>query len=137
MANVRFEDNSVQVLNAFNKAVHAFLEESVGELEAQTKRNTRVDSQQTKNSFTHKVDLAKAEAYVGSSLENAIWEEFGTGEYALKGNGRKGGWKYQDAKGVWHFTMGKTPSRAMEKAKTTCEPAIVKAAQDKFKGLDG
>ena len=25
-------------------------------------------------------------------MENAIWEEFGTGEYALNGDGRKGKW---------------------------------------------
>jgi hypothetical protein len=27
---------------------------------------------------------------------NAVYEEFGTGEYAFNGNGRKGGWFYVD-----------------------------------------
>ena len=136
MAEVKFVDNSVEVIGAINNAVGAFLEEAAGELEAQVKRNSRVDTYQLKSSWTHKVDEAKAEAIVGSPLENAIWEEFGTGEYALKGNGRKGGWKYQDMKGKWHFTYGKTPNRALHKAKTSCEPGIISAAKDKFGSLD-
>ena len=36
-------------------------------------------------------DLADITA-AGSPLENAIWNEFGTGEFALEGKGRKGGW---------------------------------------------
>ena len=136
MASVKFEDNSVQVLNAFNRAVYAFLEEAAGELESEAKRNTRVNSEQTKNSWKHKINRASAEAYVGSRKQNAIWEEFGTGEYALKGDGRKGGWKYKDKKGVWHFTYGKTPNRALHKAKITCEPKIIRAAEDKFGSLD-
>lgn len=136
MASVKFVDNSVEVKGAIESAVGAFLEEAAGELEAQVKRNSRVDTYQLKSSWTHKVDEAKAEAVVGSPLENAIWEEFGTGEYALQGNGRKGGWKYQDMKGVWHFTMGKTPNRALHNAKVTCEPKIVTAAKNKFGSLD-
>lgn len=135
MASVKFEDNSLEVIGAINKAVGAFLEEAAGELESQVKRNSRVDTYQLKSSWTHKVDEAKAEAVVGSPLENAIWEEFGTGEYAVKGDGRKGGWKYQDMKGKWHFTIGKTPNRTLERAKATCEPGIVQAAHDKFGGL--
>ena len=136
MADVHFQDNSVKVLRAIDRAVIAFLEEAAGELESQTKRNTRVDTGQTKNSWAHMVYESKAEAIVGSPLENAIWEEFGTGEYAIDGNGRKGGWFYVDAKGNGHFTRGKKPSRAFHNAKTDCEPKIIKAAQDKFRGLD-
>ena len=136
MADVHFQDNSVKVLRAIDRAVIAFLEEAAGELESQTKRNTRVDTGQTKNSWAHMVYESKAEAIVGSPLENVIWEEFGTGEYAIDGNGRKGGWFYVDAKGNGHFTRGKKPSRAFHNAKTDCEPKIIKAAQDKFRGLD-
>lgn len=60
-----------------------------GELEAQVKRNTRVDTGQTKGSWTYKVDEANGEAMVGSPQENAIWEEFGTGQYALNGDGER------------------------------------------------
>ena len=136
MANINFEDYSLNVINAIGDAANAFLEEVGGELEAQVKRNCRVDTYQLKSSWTHKVDEDKGEVVVGSPLENAIWEEFGTGEYALEGNGRKGGWKYQDMKGVWHFTRGKTPNRALHNAMNTCKPGIKQAAEAKFGSLD-
>ena len=74
-------------------------------------------------------------ATVGSPLENAIWEEFGTGEYALKGDGRKGGWFYEDEEGVGHFTHGKKPSRALHNAVTTKKAKLVKIVCDNLKDL--
>ena len=135
MADVKLEDNTVKVKAAINDRVNAALEECAGELESQVKRNTRVDTYQLKSSWTHKVDEDKSEAVVGSALENAIWEEFGTGEYALHGDGRKGGWKYQDMRGKWHFTLGKTPSRALWNAFTALKAKIVKRIEDSLKGL--
>lgn len=135
MTDVQFVDNSVQVINTIGDTVNAFLEEAAGELESQVKRNSRVDTGQLKGSWTHELEESKQEAIVGSPLENAIWEEMGTGEYALNGNGRKGGWFYKDVHGKGHFTYGKRPSRAFHNAKTTCEPKIVQAAKDKFGGL--
>ena len=87
----------------------AWLYEAAGELEAQVKRNTKVGTGQLKNSWTYKVDESKGEATIGSPLENAIWEEFGTGQYALHGDGRKTPWVYKDDKGKWHTTIGKHP----------------------------
>ncbi len=77
-----------------------------------------MDTGQTKGSYQYKVQEGSSEStvHVGSNLENAIWEEFGTGEYALHGDGRKGGWKYVDAKGKGHFTMGKKPNRPLYNA---------------------
>lgn len=127
--SVQFKDNSMQVKAALDDAITAFLHEAAGELQSQVQRNTRVDTGQLKNSWEYKVDQGKNEATVGSGLENAIWEEFGTGEYALEGNGRKGGWVYVDAKGEGHFTRGKTPSRAFFKAYTSTKPKIIKRAE--------
>jgi len=58
-----------------------------------------------------------------------------TGEHALHGDGRKGGWAYKDAKGDWHFTHGKKPSRAFFKAYTSMKNKIIKRIQDFMKGL--
>ena len=111
-AKIEFEDFSIKCKDAIDDRINIALEECAGELESQVKRNSRVDTGKTKNSFRHQLDKLKHIAYIGSSEENAIWEEFGTGEYAIKGNGRKGGWVYKDEKGNWHKTNGKTPSRA-------------------------
>ena len=136
MARVEFQDFSVQVKDALDDAVIAFLEEAGSELESQTKRNqTRVDSGETKGQWTHVVDESKHVCTVGNPLENAIWEEFGTGEYALEGNGRKGGWAYQDEKGDWYFTHGKKPSRAFFKAYTALKSKIINHIQNSLKGL--
>lgn len=139
MAKVTFEDNNIKLQEAISGRIFQALEEAAGELESQVKRNTRVDTGQTKNSWQHKVTGSTDEglhvAVVGSPMENAIWEEFGTGEYALEGNGRKGGWSYQDEKGDWHHTMGKKPSRALHNAVTTKKAKIIKIIADNLKDL--
>ena len=113
---VEFKDNSLKVKAALNEKTIAWLHEAAGEIESQSKRNTRVDNGQLKNSWANTVDESNGTATVGSPLENAVWEEFGTGEYALHGDGRKTAWTYKDRKGKWHRTSGKRPSRALNNA---------------------
>lgn len=135
MANVVFEDNTIEIEGAIDKKINAVLEECAGELESQVKRNTRVKTGKTKNSWQHHVDDEKHVATIGSNYENAIWEEFGTGEHALKGNGRKGGWTYKDEKGDWHHTNGKKPSRAFWKAFVALKNKIITRIENSLKGL--
>ena len=138
MANnfkVKFEDYSIEVQNAIDDKINAVLEECAGEVESAVKRNTRVKTSKTKNSWRHKVVDSEHIAYIGSDEENAIWEEFGTGEYALKGNGRKGGWSYKDENGKWWHTNGKKPSRAFWHAYTSLKKAIISRIENALKGL--
>lgn len=135
MADVVFDDYTIQVQAAIDDKIDAVLEECAGEIESQVKRNSRVDTGKTKNSFRHHLDSASHTATIGSGEKNAIWEEFGTGEYALHGNGRKGGWYYVDAKGDGHFTHGKKPSRAFWNAYTALKSKIISHIQEALKGL--
>ena len=135
MATVKFDDYTIKVENAIDDNINIALEECAGELESQVKRNSRVRTGKTKNSFRHRVDDANHAATIGSSDENAIWEELGTGEYALQGNGRKGGWFYEDEEGNGHFTHGKKPSRAFWKAYTALKSKIINHIQNSLKGL--
>ena len=135
---VEFKDYTIKVINAINDKANAVLEECAGELESQTKRNSRVAAKnggKTKNEWKHYVDDKKHEATIGNPLENAIWEEFGTGEHALEGNGRKGGWNYKDEEGKWHHTHGKTPRRAFWNAYNSLKNPIIKRIENIFKGL--
>lgn len=132
---VEFHDFSVKVKGAMDDRINAVLEECAAEIESQTKRNSRVKTSKTKNSFEHKVVDSEHAAYIGSNEENAIWEEFGTGEHALNHDGRKGGWRYKDEKGHWHFTRGKKPSRAFWNAYTSLKDAIINHIKATFKGL--
>ena len=131
---VRFENNSMKVKAALDDAAIAYLYEAAETLSSQAADNTRVGKGETKNAWTYKVDESKGEAVVGNPLENAIWEEFGTGEFALHGDGRKGGWTYQDEDGNWHHTEGKTPNRALHSAFTSLKSALIHRAEEVLKG---
>jgi HK97 gp10 family phage protein len=159
---VEFHDYSIKVKGTVSNAINGVLEECAGELESAAKRNSRVDTGQTKNSFQHKVDTSTHVASIGSNLENAIWEEFGTGEYALGKNGRKGYWVFvkgssggsknsgktytlAEAKKVMailrskgleaYYTNGKKPSRAFWHAFNTNKNKIINRIQESMKGL--
>lgn len=136
MSKVEFKDYSIKVKSTMKDLASNVLEEVCGELESQTKRNTAVDTGQTKNSWTHSVRVSDTESTgtIGSPLQNAIWEEFGTGEYALNGDGRKGGWFYEDEQGEGHFTHGKKPRRPLWKAYSSLKNKIIKHIQDTLKG---
>ena len=133
MADIQFNNNTLQVLNALNDKINIALEECIGELESQAKRNTRVATGQTKNSWKHKVDNDQHKAIVGSDSENAIWEEYGTGEYALNGNGRRGGWYYVDENGNGHYTHGKKPSRVLHNAYVSLKNKLIARMQKAVK----
>lgn len=134
MANVEFEDNTIEVIGAIEQSINIDLEYCAAIIQKSAVRNTRVDEGDTRNAWSHYVDDERHIAYVGNTLENAIWEEFGTGEYALNGDGRKGGWLYEDKKGVTHFTYGKSPSRALHKAVTSNKSKILRRLQRTLKG---
>lgn len=139
MADVFFVDNTTLCVDAISDTARRVLEECAAELESATKRNTRVgNTGNTKNSWQHKAPTEDGGGYVvviGSDYINAIWEEFGTGEYALHGDGRKGGWKYESPPGSWHFTRGKRPSRAFQKAYDSLKNPIIEHIQAAFRGL--
>lgn len=136
MGNIQFQDFSILCKDAIQDAGIAFLHTVGGEFVSQTARNSREKSGQTKGSWDYVVDEAELTATIGSPLENAIWEEFGTGEYALNGNGRKGGWYYVDEKGDGHFTHGKKPNRALWNAMETLKPSLQAALEEHLKGLN-
>lgn len=142
-ADFVFENNFAATVNEISDTVAAALNEIGGEIVAQVARNSRVDTGQTKNSFRYEehgsVMAQEERLYVGSDSENAIWEEYGTGEYAVNGDGRKGGWYipaeklskrakrklkkvvFKGKKGgkggkVYYFTKGKKPTKALTKA---------------------
>lgn len=129
--SVTFEDNSAKVIGAMNDAIYEFLEWAGGRMEKSVKRNSRVgQTGDTAGSFRHVVDEGERKVTIGSELENAIWEEFGTGIYALKGDGRKDvPWHYQADDGKWYTTSGKTPSRALQRAFDSNKSKIISEAK--------
>ena len=95
--NVEFKDYSLECKAALDDEAIAWLYTWAPEIAAQTARNATMEGdlgKQLRGSYDSHVDEAKGEAQVGTPLEAGYWEEFGTGEYAAKGNGRDGWWIY-------------------------------------------
>lgn len=131
------------VIEAMSGASKEWLTEVASEILSQAQRNTavgRVGGGQTKASFRlGELNESEMSITVGSDSKNAVWEEYGTGDYAINGNGRKGGWYVmvgegsnqisesvvkaygykiyygKDGKRFIH-TYGKRPKRAFQKA---------------------
>ena len=149
---VKFTDNRVEVKAELNAAILAFLREASAEVKTQAERYTPVDSAQLKRSWDTVIDEGKLQAIIGNSLEYAIYQEMGTGEYALEGNGRKGYWVYvkdsgsgtmakssksytlAQAKRIMaylrkqgleaYYTKGTRPKRMLYKAMQTVKPKL-------------
>ena len=153
---VEFHDYTIKVKDIMDDRINAVLAEQAGEVVSQVNRNSRVQSRKTANSFQYKVDEKAHIAYIGSSAENAIWEEFGTGEHALHGDGRKGAWYvpvdgytgkkcptyngqvvivYGKNKKKYYKTNGKKPSRAFWNAYRSMKNNIIKRIQEFLGGL--
>ena len=133
--SVVFKDFTKIVLDKIHETGETFLEEVGGEIESQTKRNTKVDTGKTKNSWEHVVNTDKMEVQIGSRYKNALWEELGTGIYALNGDGRKTKWVYRTEDGKFHATVGKKPRRALYRAFESKKNLIIREAKRRFKEL--
>lgn len=154
---IKFESNKVQVKLALNDAKIAFLYEAAGEIEAATKRNTKGGDSGLKDSWSYHVDEGKGEAVIGNPMQLAIWYEFGTGDYALNGDGRKNGWwikvgngkneiplkdaqkygwkkvrKDKDGNLTFVFTTGMKPRRPLQTAFNNLKNAIIAEAERRF-----
>ena len=116
MAQVEFQDFSVKVKDALDDSMNQFLEAAANEIQSQAQRNSDFAPRSLKGGWTHVVDESKKTATIGHPAQLAIWMEFGTGEYALEGKGRKGYWVYvKGNNSVQESSPGK--ARTLEEAK--------------------
>ena len=161
--NVIFEDYSVQVKSTLKEKAIAFLHEVCGEIRSQAQRNSRRKTSQTAGSYQYKVDENNLAGHIGSDYWNAIYEELGTGEHAINGDGRKGYWVFVDTGGEpkapkggknytkaeakrivaflrkkglnAYYTNGKSANRPLYKGFTSIKPKIQPVAEKYFGGL--
>lgn len=99
---VEFQDFSYQVKAEINETTKAWLKTWANETASQAQRNTSTEgwtnAERTtlRDSYKAEVDENAGIARIGSGLEQAYWEEFGTGEHAdtSKNGGKEGrsGW---------------------------------------------
>ena len=97
-SRVEFKDFSIDVKAAVNDTTIAWLHEVANEVTSQAQRNCKMEEDAGKRlkgsyDFTQ-TDSSKAEVIVGTPLEEGYWEEYGTGEQAVKSPHRSGWWVY-------------------------------------------
>ena len=130
---VELKDYTDKICSSFDKKANAFLLEIKDSVANQASLNSPVDTGELSRSFLTDsfIDKKEKTAYIGSSLKYSIWQEFGTGEYALEGNGRKGSWVYKSIKnGKFYRTKGVKPQRMLYRALLTKKPMIANQAKN-------
>lgn len=155
---VQFIDNSFEVKAALDDKTKAWLTTWAHEIASTAKRNCAMDGEegvQLRGSYRADVDLGAGNAKIGTDKESGYWEEYGTGEHAVHGDGRKGWWVYKDgykgdggdvlseqeAKSIaagdpsLHATNGRPAHYTLEKAFTVNKPKAIADLQSTLKGL--
>ncbi|RXM53944.1 HK97 gp10 family phage protein [Clostridium tetani] len=120
-----FKDNSRACKNAIKMANIKWLEAAVLLIQSQAKVLAPVDTSNLKTSIDHKIQVSKLEAYIGTNCDYAIYVEFGTGEFAENGRGRKGGWVYTNSEGKTIFTKGSKPKPYLRPAYRQNKQALI------------
>ncbi|WP_339063561.1 HK97-gp10 family putative phage morphogenesis protein [Tepidibacillus marianensis] len=136
----RFDDNSKEVKRQLANVSEEALEAALLMLEGRAKALAPVETGQLRDTLGHKLKSNNGEIVgtVGSPLMHALYVEFGTGEFAENGAGRKGGWVYEDADGQFYFTYGQEPQPflrpAFRRSKKEIEQIIGMKLRSSFKG---
>lgn len=138
--NFKFEDKSKEVKGQLRQTNEVAMKAVLLMIEAQAKGLARVDSGEMRDKIDHKIEGkgSKVTGKVGSPNEHAIYNEFGTGEFAENGAGRKGGWVYKAPDGYFYFTYGMKPRPflrpAFRRNKQNIKTILGKEYGAKFKG---
>lgn len=117
----KFIDNSDKVMKNIRDVSEKAILEACLLIEGQAKMLAPVGangSGELRDKINHDVrhENGKIIGEVGSPLMYAIYVEFGTGEFAENGQGRKGGWIYKTPDGKFHFTRGMKPQSFLRPA---------------------
>lgn len=115
--------------------VNQAMEQACILVENEAKIKCPVDNGLLRNSITHYIEDNPNElvGVVGTNVEYAPYVEFGTGIYSSLGNGRQDRWKYKDAKGEWHSTIGQHPQPYLQPALEENRSKIEKMFKEQIK----
>ena len=153
---VELKDYSFEVKAELDETAIEWLHTWANEIASHAKDNVQLDGDegvQLRKSYRADVDEAKGQAQIGTPLESGYWEEFGTGEYAVHGDGRKGWWVWkegyegnggamlteEEAKAIAasdptiHATNGRPPAHTLENAFVVNKPKAIADAEQRLK----
>lgn len=122
-----YESNAKEVINAIGDATLKGILEACLLVEGQAKLLAPVKYGHLRDSISHKTKSEDGELVgeVGTHLMYGIYVEYGTGEFATNGQGRKGGWVYETPSGEVVFTMGQKPQPFLRPAFTLNKENII------------
>ena len=132
----KFEDNSKKIKKHLGTVSEEAMEAAALMIEAQAKALAPVgNSGELRDKIDHVVKNVDGVVIgqVGSPLDYAPYVEYGTGEFAENGAGRKGGWSYQAPSGEWFFTWGNEPQPFLRPAFRRNKKKIEEVIGGKFK----
>jgi hypothetical protein len=112
---IKVTDRRAEVKEELEAACLRALEQCGFAAEGYAKYLAPVDTGRLRNDISHRVDPATNTVYVGTNVEYAVYQEFGTGKYYEGGTPKP--WTYTDAKGNQHWTGG-------NRAKPFIKPAV-------------
>ena len=134
---MKFVDNSEAVKRELERAAIRGLTKAAMLVESQAVLLVPVNTGGLRSSIGYQVNESELVAYIGTNCEYAIYVEFGTGEFAENGNGRKGGWLYKTPNGEVHFTYGMPPQPYLRPAFRRNQKAIRDILADCLRELGG
>lgn len=134
---MKFVDNSAAVKRELERGMIRGLIKAAMLVESQAVLLVPVNTGGLRDSIGYQVNESELVAYVGTNCEYAIYVEFGTGEFAENGTGRRGGWLYKDAEGEVHFTYGMPPRQYLRPAFRQNQKAIKDILADCLRDLGG
>lgn len=155
---VEFKDHSIEVKAELDETTIAWLYTWANEIASHAKDNVKMEGdegEQLRKSYRADVNESKGEALIGTPLESGYWEEFGTGEYAVNGDGRQGWWVWKEgyqgnggavlteaeAKAIAasdptiHATNGRPPAHTLENAFKVNKPKAIADAEQRLRGM--
>jgi HK97 gp10 family phage protein len=112
------KDYTKDLLKELQRKQLVFVQKAAQAVRTEAVVRAPVDKGNLKNSIqvASYVEDGIAVAEVGPTAFYAPYIEYGTGVYAVNGNGRKTPWSYQNALGQWFTTIGQEPQPFMEPA---------------------
>lgn len=130
----QFEDNSGRINKALRQIGVTGMTKAASMVEDTIKPLVPVDTGALRDHITHTVTANGSEVIgkVGTPHKYGPFVEFGTGEFAENGAGRKGGWTYQAPDGSWVHTYGSPAQPFLRPGFRAAKSKIEKTIGDEY-----
>lgn len=138
MGSFRFEDYTKRTKRELRKVSFKALTRVGNLISSQCQALAAVDTGELRDSIQSIVKEygGDVRVFVGTNVEYSVFVEFGTGEFAENGLGRKGGWLYRSPDGKVVFTYGNEPQPfirpAFKKNKKRAQDIIAQTFVESF-----